>query len=139
MAEKKFSTMIFLLAAFIFLTMFISMWIYGIYVDNASYAKKTSTNTIGCTSYSFDVKNIFYSDSILSFDIENTIGDEFTDLIVEKKGDEAGAKSVQLYNFQMGMQQHIDIINFTGIIANDEIIFYPKGCKGTNEKKYTIS
>lgn len=138
MAEKKFSTMVFLLAVFIFLAMFISMWIYGIYVDNAGYAKKTSTNSISCTSYSFDVKNLLYSDNMLSFDIENTIGDEFSELIVEKRGDEAGAKTIPLSNFQMGMQEHVVITEMTNIVENDEIILYPKGCKGANEKKYLI-
>ena len=132
MAERKVPIMIFLMAAFAFLSIFIAMWVYGIYVEKSAFAKKTSASSIECTTYSFDIQDAEFKDNSLSFTIENPYGDPFNELVIEAQG---SPRIVPLEGFTSGMvlKKKVEDINITG-----SFLAYPKGCKDANKKRYYI-
>ena len=131
MAERKFTTMFFLVSLLVFLSLFITMWAYNIYVEKASYATNQSKTLVKCSGYSFEIKNIAYSANSLSFDVENEMGEPFSELVVEG----TNSKTATLKNFNSGITLRVKLED---IQINKTFKAYPNGCKDESAKTYKV-
>ena len=129
---KKISTLIFLFAVFIFLAFFTGGWLYRVYVDHTSFSEKSTDTAIKCSSITFGVENLDYKGGVLSFDLENKFGQEFSNITIE-----SGTQSVDV---PTGILRPGDLFPVRlEIEVGETLIIYPQGCKGENSKSFRLT
>lgn len=129
---KKISTIIFLLAIFVFLAIFIGGWLYRVYMTQSRYSTHESASAVDCAYYSFNVESLSYENGRLYFELDNKGNDQFDTIVIESGGI---AKEVSTEGMVAGMSQPIDV----EIALADDVSIYPKGCKDHNSKGFQIN
>jgi len=125
------------LVASIILLFYIILFSINQYNENRLETDTIAETSYECTTYIFDVydETISYEGNVLNFEIKNTIGEEFHELIVS-----VNRQSGQLeYNkiipdFRTGK---VEKITLTDIENAESFSVYPKRCPD-NQKTYSL-
>lgn len=131
--SKKISTLIFLFAIFILLAVFLGSWLYRIYLEQTKYSQEQTLSAVDCGRYYFKIPEdmVEYKNGTLTFMIENTIGKEIKQLVVESALETQRKNMTGLISGAM-VPVEVDM-RFT-----DWIYVYPKGCRGINFKNISF-
>jgi len=123
MAKKQTIAVIVFLIIFVLLGVYIAVRTAFIYRVGTGYANKT-TATVECVGYIYEVSNIDYSNSKLSFDLENKAFSRYdlNNIIVSSEED---YKEVAA-NIIIGTSKKMEIEN---IKINNSFWIAPKGCE----------
>jgi hypothetical protein len=135
MAERqahKYAVMFFLLAVFILLAAVTAAWLYKVYTEQTTFSEKKTLATVECGRYYFsiDENTVAYHNGTLYFEIENTLGAEIKDIIVESSTE---TKELNM-TLAQGMIQPVSL----PMEFDAWVLVYPRGCEGINFKNITF-
>ncbi len=131
MARKQTIAVIVFLVIFVLLAVYIAVRTAFIYKVGTGYANQT-TATVKCVGYMYEVSNINYSNSKLSFDLENKPYSRH-DLDKINVFSEQDQKQI-IANVVIGSSKRIEINDFS---VNNSFLIAPVGCE-VYGKTYSI-
>lgn len=125
--SRKITLYLFLFSIFLFLSLFIGVRIYNIYIGSKATSEATIKSTMGC-AFVFSLTNIEYSGGTLVFSIKTSDENAFRKIIIV--GSDGAEREVEMGTF-IGYRQDVRVENI-----NIENLFevYPEGCESTKKE-----
>ncbi|RLE37461.1 hypothetical protein DRJ17_06550 [Candidatus Woesearchaeota archaeon] len=133
MAKKQTIAVVVFLAIFILLGAYIAVRTAVIYRMGTGFANETSTSTVQCVGYIYDIRNIEYSNNLLGFDLQNKPFSRYDidEIVVISEND---LKEV-ITRTIIGTSKRIEIDDFS---INNTFLVAPVGCE-VYGKAYNIT
>ncbi len=131
--SKKISVLFFMFAIFILLVVVTGGWLYKMYTEQTAYSESSTLATVECSKYYFRINadSVAYSDGVLYFEIENTLGSDIDSIVVQSLNEK---KQVDVYLTQ-GIVQPVSL----PIEVVEWVMVSPVGCEGVNFQNLSFS